>query len=249
MPSGRRPPLLFAIHIRRRGLGAYWPEVSSSRSLSSHRSAPWVRSGQSSRGPPPPRLRWHGSVGRLLAGRPCGRPCPRASRSGRPVQPWLSPAARSGASQPFQRVLLDSSSITGLSALPSPGLGQGSFPPPALPGLDGHTSPSAICARRCWPSRVHRWPGDAAPFHDRRLPLLRTAHVPCVLPPLPRWDRRLPVSLASPATAAFPDQLAGRLPHWLFRGLLGVHSRCGPHGPLTSYGAFFSGCFRPFVAS
>ena len=51
------------------------------------------------------------------------------------------------------------------------------------------------------------------PHHDRRLPLLRTAHVPCVLPSLPRWDRRLRISLASPATAAFPDIMAGRLPH------------------------------------
>ena len=33
---------------------------------------------------------------------------------------------------------------------------QGLFPPPALPGFSGTTSPSAICVRRCWPSRVHR---------------------------------------------------------------------------------------------
>jgi hypothetical protein len=51
------------------------------------------------------------------------------------------------------------------------------------------------------------------PHHDRRLPLLRTIPVPCVLPPLPRWDRRLRISLASPATAAFPVVRAGRLPH------------------------------------
>ena len=37
--------------------------------------------------------------------------------------------------------------------------------------------------------------------------------------------------------------------HWLFRGLLSVHSRCGPHGPLTSRKGRFSECFRPFVAS
>ena len=53
--------------------------------------------------------------------------------------------------------MVDSSSITGLSALPSPGSGQGSFPPPALPGLNGTTNPSAICIRRRWPSRVRRW--------------------------------------------------------------------------------------------
>lgn len=77
-----------------------------------------------------------------------------------------------------------------------------------------------------------------SPCHDRRLPLLRTIHVPCVLPSLPRRDRRLRVSLASPTTAAFPVQAAGRLPHCVFRGLLDVYSRCGPHGPLTLYRAF-----------
>ncbi len=111
------------------------------------------------------------------------------------------------------------------------------------------TNPSAICVRRRWPSRVRRWPGIVVPHHDRRLPLLRTIHVPCVLPSLPRWNCRLRISLASPTTATFPVILAGRLPHWLFRGLLNVHSRCGPHGPLTPYGAFLSKCFRSFVAS
>jgi 2-polyprenyl-6-methoxyphenol hydroxylase-like FAD-dependent oxidoreductase len=48
--------------------------------------------------------------------------------------------------------------------------------------------------------------------------LLRTIHVPCVLPSLPRWNRQLRISLASPTTATFPVILAGRLPHWLFRG-------------------------------
>src|ERR1700674_4773167 len=42
-----------------------------------------------------------------------------------------------------------------------------------------------------------------SPRHGRRLPLLRTVHVPCVLPSLPRRDRRLRVSLASPTTPAF----------------------------------------------
>src|SRR5207245_11353134 len=46
--------------------------------------------------------------------------------------------------------------------------------------------------------------------------------------PLPRWDRRWDrVAPLKPATAAFPIPLLGRLPHYLFRGLLGVHSRYG----------------------
>ena len=60
---------------------------------------------------------------------------------------------------------------------------------------------------------------------------------------------RLRISLASPVASAFPVILAGRLLHWLFRGLLSVHSRCGPHGPLTSKRGLFSECFRPLVAS
>ena len=37
-------------------------------------------------------------------------------------------------------------------------------------------------------------------------------------------------SFASRPVAAFPDNQAGRLPHFTFRGLLSVHSRYGPHG-------------------
>jgi transposase len=46
-----------------------------------------------------------------------------------------------------------------------------------------------------------------------RCALLHTAHVPRVLPSLPRWDLRLRFSLASPVTATFPVCMAGRLPH------------------------------------
>ncbi len=34
-----------------------------------------------------------------------------------------------------------------------------------------------------------------------------------------------------------------------FRGLLSVHSRCGPHGPLASLRGLFKQCFSPFVTS
>jgi hypothetical protein len=96
-----------------------------------------------------------------------------------------------------------------LSALPSLGSGQGSFPPPALPALNGSTNPSAICVRRRWPSRVRRWHGIVAPT--------AFADFPCCTPFMSRWDRWLRFSLASPTTATFPVILAGRLPHWLFR--------------------------------
>ena len=36
--------------------------------------------------------------------------------------------------------------------------------------------------------------------------------------------------------AAFPGQQTGRLPHYTFRGLLSVYSRCGPHGRWAAHG-------------
>jgi hypothetical protein len=54
--------------------------------------------------------------------------------------------------------------------------------------------------------------------------------VPCAgMPsPLPRRNRsRAWLARLARATAAFPEIWAGRLPRYLFRGLLGVHSRYG----------------------
>jgi hypothetical protein len=53
------------------------------------------------------------------------------------------------------------------------------------------------------------------------------AHMP---PPIPRWNRRVLVSLSSPPIAAFPVSKAGRLPHQHFQGLLSVHYSLQPVG-------------------
>jgi hypothetical protein len=59
--------------------------------------------------------------------------------------------------------------------------------------------------------------------------------------PVPRWDhRRDRVAPRKPVTAAFPVSVPGRLPHQVFRGLLGVHSRYG----LPARGAAHSGPFH-----
>ncbi|WP_215890531.1 hypothetical protein, partial [Acidithiobacillus ferridurans] len=42
---------------------------------------------------------------------------------------------------------------------------------------------------------------------------------------------------ATPVMTAFPVYVAGRLPHYAFRGLLSVHSRCNLH----TYQATFHG--------
>jgi hypothetical protein len=51
----------------------------------------------------------------------------------------------------------------------------------------------------------------------------------CVLSPLPRQNNQVHASLTSPAMSAFLPLGRSRLPHHVFRGLLSVHSRYGPH--------------------
>jgi hypothetical protein len=86
--------------------------------------------------------------------------------------------------------------------------------------------------------------------HPEGLPLLRTYPLPRVLPPLPRWDSPVRSSLASQEASAFPVIMAGRLPHWRSRGLLGVHCSLQPArlADLPKE-AFLLECFSPFVSS
>jgi hypothetical protein len=73
--------------------------------------------------------------------------------------------------------------------------------------------------------------------HPNRLPLLRFESCPRVLSPLPRWDRRSRFAL-SIGGGGLPRYYGGSAPTTTFRGLLSVHSRYGPRGLLTPYGAF-----------
>ena len=66
--------------------------------------------------------------------------------------------------------------------------------------------------------------------HRQGFPCCYRLPLPCVPPSLPRRSRPVRASLASRPVAAFPVIRAGRPPHRPFRGLLNVHSRCGPHG-------------------
>ena len=105
----------------------------------------------------------------------------------------------------------------------------GPFPPPELPGFDGTMSLSDSPRGPACPSRASGWkPCFAARFHRLGSPVLRRSSCSDMPSSLPRWDRRrLCCSPVSSATAAFPIPLLGRLPHYLFRGLLDVHSRYG----------------------
>ena len=68
------------------------------------------------------------------------------------------------------------------------------------------------------------WAGDEnlTIHHLHLMPLLAR-----MLPPIPGRRRPVLASLASRTLAAFPETTAGRPPHYAFRGLLGVYSRCG----------------------
>ena len=62
-----------------------------------------------------------------------------------------------------------------------------------------------------------------------------------VPPPLPRWIRQVRASVSSLPVKAFPVLQAGRHPQLHFRGLLRVHSRCGPLARSPTHGGF---CLR-----
>ena len=105
----------------------------------------------------------------------------------------------------------------------------GPFPPPELPGFDGTMSLSDSPRGPACPSRASGWKPCFSPrLHRLGSPVLRRSSCSDMPSSLPRWDRRrLCCSPVSSATAAFPIPLLGRLPHYLFRGLLDVHSRYG----------------------
>src|SRR5438874_7939722 len=78
------------------------------------------------------------------------------------------------------------------------------------------------------------------------LPRSPCARIP---PPLPRWNRWVLTSLASPTIAAFPDLWPGRLPHQPFRGLHSVRYRCGLRARQITYVTLYTEGFGRFVSS
>ena len=111
---------------------------------------------------------------------------------------------------------------------------------PEVPFLDRHYPASSV-VRTSPPPRPaqpapHGVPVGACHTTDRAS---RVAPIPlfhACRPPIPRRDQPVRLSLTSRPVAAFPNVPAGRLPHSRFRGLLSVHSRCGPHGRWITLG-------------
>src|SRR3990172_3757777 len=174
-----------------------------------------------------------------------GTPCPRGCKSDSWVRLWLSPATPSAASEPIQAELVDSSSISAalaascLCSEPGP---LPSAPPTRLPRYYGPIPrlprPPLALTGLALPLRAPRQTSLVA----HRISLVRAA---TTTPAEPQE-----ASLVScPATAAFPVIMAGRLPRWSFRGLLGVYCALQPARPADSLRSLFLECFSPFVTS
>ncbi len=83
-------------------------------------------------------------------------------------------------------------------------------------------------------TRHHRW----------GFPCCDWSPCACMLSPIPRRDRWVLTSLASPAMAAFREFWARRLPHYPFRGLLDVHCSLRPACSLNRLAIRLSECFN-----
>src|SRR5262249_32597347 len=128
------------------------------------------------------------------------------------------------ASEPSLEVV-GSSPISRLSPLGTFALNQGPFPPPALPGFVGTTDLSDSPGGPACPSRASGWPSRGPPPGVSRV--APDLPVQACRRPYPGGNAGSPVARLSAASAAFPTPLLGRLPHFLFRGLLGVHACYG----------------------
>src|ERR1022692_3836443 len=95
----------------------------------------------------------------------------------------------------------------------------------------------------------HRLPVGRCLDHARGFPCCIDLPLVCMLSPLPRWNRKVHLSLSSSAISAFPEIMAGRLPHHVFRGLLSVHSRYGLHTHQVTFMTLYTGGFSRFVTS
>ena len=134
----------------------------------------------------------------------------------------LWPATPPAASQPSPEVL-GSSPISGCRCC-------GRRPGTEVPSLRRHYSVSPVLWTSPTPHAARPVPrGRPVGSRTHRLgsPVLRALswcrHAVAITPVGPRGA----CSLALPPTSAFPIPLPGRLPHYDFRGLLGVHSRYG----------------------
>jgi len=111
---------------------------------------------------------------------------------------------------------------------------QGPFPPPAFTGFPGTMRPSDSCRRLTLLA------------HRGRSPVLRPDACLRAAPSTPASGLVLSGRLLGPAPAAFAVLMAAQRSHLGFRGLLRLHTRCGPHACQPAYA---DSCPRGFNGS
>ena len=157
MPRGRWPPLLFGIHTRRRGRGAYFPDANSSRSVSSQRSCLGFRSPRTSRHQPLPLPHSRGNGVCFQQNILATDLVPETIEA----KGWFSLSFRSAArSVSFSTVFIGVGRLRqspGLLSLSSLASGQGPFPPTGVTRLHRYYEPIRHLRPPTRPSRVRRW--------------------------------------------------------------------------------------------
>ena len=149
-------------------------------------------------------------------------PCHRGSGTAASAPAWPSRRALVGASESFQELpgSRQSPHLGSFERTPN----QGSFPPPALPGFTGRMSPSDACR-----ARLPMEPLPGRPDSPTGFPCCESPRA-YVLRPLPRRAGR-PSLVGASGRPRRPSSIreGTRRSHSAFRGLLRLHSRCGPH--------------------
>jgi hypothetical protein len=95
--------------------------------------------------------------------------------------------------------------------------------PPVLPGFTGPMGPSDSCRARFPAEALPRWqPKQVSRIANRRV-CVRAA------PTTPASRTTFTCRCVMSSSAAFVLLSGTRRSHWVFRGLLGLHSPCGPY--------------------
>ena len=248
IPSGRSFP--FALGIQTRRTGSAWQFLSlsvfaSSPATFSRLSRPTVRMSDH---PRPVLHHWLGTIGKRGPGHQPGTVCRTVDKSGIEGLPSLSHEVPSVAS----RLLGE---LPGSSPISSPRATSSTAHRPRALSSAGITQHHWYYGPIRHPDRAgvvlsaHQF-GTTLLFHP-----VRVSRVTCI-PLIQTCCRHYPGGIiecvyrsTSPATAAFPECQAGRLPHYPFRGLLSVHCSLRPVCSPSPIRTIYTGSFSHFVTS
>ena len=174
-------------------------------------------------------------------------PCPIGYRTVWPLRSWLSPVTRSAGSEPNQAGLVGLRQSPGSSRFERLHRNRGPslhrhYPASSL--LHPHPS-SAVGGSILRRTAVARLPAG----RHRGLPLLHDRSIAMRAATTTPVDAARALFAHSRTANGLPRYYGESASTTAFRGLLGVHSRCGPHSLLASNRGLFKKCFSPFVTS